>query len=125
MVLERIERGEKWWEILYGFGKLQKARHIYTSYLPEAVRRAQIADPDAAEEQLLGKMTQSEITGFNQAVSVEILNLVLHRAHDLSDGTSKSDYIDSHLPEDVGLEILRRVRDALAASALTNESKKN
>ena len=126
-MLERIERDDgKFWTILVGYGRIQRARAILMKNLPDAVKRAQVADPDASDIDLMRKASPEDIANYNAQTGIEIAKLVLHEAHDWDKAVvTVADYVDGYLPEEIGSEILRRVGIAVAAATMLPESKKN
>src|SRR3990167_3754251 len=104
----RIERdGGRWWEIAVGYGKIQMARHVFTKNLPDAFKRAQIANPDVDNADLMKKISAEEITQYNQLTGREVCVLVLVAAHDMEKGADKQKYVDEDLPPDIADEMLR------------------
>jgi len=125
MTVEWIEKDGKQFQILYGFGRLQKARSIYAKYLPESMKRAQITNVDISDDELIKKAAPDELLFYNEHVSMEICALVLHEAPDWDKSKlTVSDYVDGYLPDDVGLEILKRIRAAIEGIAVTEDQKK-
>ena len=61
MTVEWIEKDGKQFQILYGFGRLQKARSIYAKYLPESMKRAQITNVDISDDELIKKAAPDEL----------------------------------------------------------------
>ena len=113
----RIEReGGRWWEIAVGYGKIQIARHIFTKNLPDAFKRAQIANPDADSVGLMKKLSAEEITEYNQLTGREVCAIALVAAYDMEKGADKQRYVDEDLPPDVADEVLSRVREAMDAA---------
>lgn len=125
MTVEWIEKDGKKWQILYGFGRIQRARSIYAKHLPDSIRRAQIANPDISDADLMKKATPQDLLAYNEFVGREICELVLNEATDWDKASVPvKEYVDSHLPEDIGFEIIERVRRAVAASSLSPDEKK-
>ena len=124
MVVERITRGEKWFDICYGYGRLLKARRVLAD-IPESIRRVLLVNPDATGEELLAKALPTDILDFNARTGREIAIIVLHHASDWDKGKiGVEEYVDGSLPIDVGEEILDRVQKAVADSFPSQESKK-
>lgn len=125
MTVEEIRRGDAWWKWVYGYGRIQRVRAAYRNRLPDKARRALVTNPDASLDELLKEHTPDEYAAYGDAVARDVLAAVLHSAHDWK-GTDVETYIEDTLPEDVGLEIVSRVRSMLAnGQDLSNESKKN
>lgn len=125
MTAEWFERDGKKYQIIYGFGRVQKAKVLFYSHLPDACKRAQIANPDITEMELIAKASPQEVLEYNQRLGVELAKLVLNEAPDWDKAkVSVEEYVDSYLPEDVGLEIAVRMRDVVAGSSLTPDEKK-
>ena len=126
MVVERIERKDGWWSFMYGFGRIQRARHIFTKNLPESIQRAIIANPDIDMKELMTKTSPDVITEMNERIGKEIVALVLHGAHDWDkEKVSAEDYVDGSLPEDIGNEIVSRMRDVVNRVSLSDDQKKD
>ena len=126
MTVEWIEREGKKWQIMYGYGRLQRARFLLYSLLPDSLKRAHIADPDGSGTDLLKRATPEDALSYTTRTSVEIAKLVLNEATDW-DKTQMdvSAYVDTSLPSDIGDEIFRRISKAIEESALSGEPKKN
>src|SRR3990167_5315506 len=125
MTVEWIERDNKRFQILYGFGRIQRTKVLFYSLLHDACKRAQIANPDITEKELIAKASPQEILEYNQKLGVELAKLVLNDAPDWDKTkVSVEEYVDSYLPEDVGLEIANRMRDVVAGNTLTPDEKK-
>ena len=126
MTVEWIERDGKKWQIMYGYGRLQRARFLLYSLLPDSLKRAHIADPDGTGTDLLKRATPEDALSYTTRTGVEIAKLVLNEATDWDKSTMDvSTYVDSSLPSDVGDEIFRRVSNAIEDGTVSGESKKN
>ena len=125
MVTERIQRGENWWQITYGYGRIQRVRAIYRNRLPEKARRALVTNPDASLEELFKEIGLEEYSTYGDAVAKDVIAAVLQSSHDWN-GTDAETYIEDSLPEDVGLEIVAKMRSVLASGqTVSDEIKKN
>ena len=126
MVLETISRGPLSWTILYGYGRLQKARVILVSGVPESIKRAQIADPELDPKDALLKVTAEEIVSAESDMARKIACLVLDSAPDWDKTMmTAEDYVDTTLPPDVGTEILSRVSKAVNDFSVPQDQKKD
>ena len=125
-MIEEFRRGDKWWEIVLGFGRIQRARSIYTEHLPERAKRALLANANVDGQNLLKDVPPDELQRYNENTGNAVLVAVLHSAHDW-DGKNPTPevYVNDSLPEDVGEEILKRVRSVISESALEPSVKKN
>ena len=124
-MIEEFRRGDKWWKIVLGFGRIQRVRSIYTEHLPERAKRALLANPNADGGDLLKDVSPDELQRYNENTGNAVLSAVLHSAHDWDGKTPPEVYVNDSLPEDVGEEILRRVRAVISESALVPSDKKN
>ena len=124
-MIEEFRRGDKWWKIVLGFGRIQRVRSIYTEHLPERAKRALLANPNADGGDLLKDVSPDELQRYNENTGNAVLSAVLHSAHDWDGKTPPEVYVNDSLPEDVGEEILKRVRAVISESALEPSVKKN
>jgi len=125
MTVEEIRRGDAWWKITYGYGRIQRVRAIYRNRLPEKARRALVTNPDASLEELFKEIGAEEYSTYGDAVAKDVIAAVLQSAHDWN-GTDAENYIEDSLPEDVGLEIVAKMRSVLASGqTVSDEVKKN
>ena len=65
-MIEEFRRGDKWWKIVLGFGRIQRVRSIYTEHLPERAKRALLANMNADGGTLLKDMPPDEIQRYNE-----------------------------------------------------------
>src|SRR3990167_7609826 len=101
MTVEWIERDGKKWQIMYGYGRLQRAPLLLYSPLPHSPKRA----------------TPEDALSYTTRTSVEIAKLVLNEATDWDKAQmDASTYVDTSLPSDIGDEIFRRISKAIAES---------
>ena len=125
MTVEEIRRGDAWWKITYGYGRIQRVRAIYRNRLPEKARRALVMNPDASLEELFKEIGPEEYSTYGDAVAKDVIAAVLQSAHDWN-GIDAETYIEDSLPEDVGLEIVAKMRSVLASGqTVSDEIKKN
>src|SRR3990167_1135269 len=124
-MIEEFRRGDKWWKIVLGFGRIQRVRSIYTEHLPERAKRALLANPNADGGVFLKVVPPVELQRYNENTGNAVISAVLHSAHDWDGKTPPEVYVNDSLPEDVGEEILRRVRAVISESALVPSDKKN
>ena len=121
---EIITRGEKTWQIVFGYGRLQRASHILSSNLPEAVKRHLTANPDIADAEVFKDVPLDEILLYQQSTEPEIVRLVLQNASDWDKSkVTVEEYVDDELPYDVAQEIVARVKAALARLNIPPEKK--
>src|SRR3972149_79278 len=125
MTVEEIRRGDAWWKITYGYGRIQRVRAIYRNRLPEKARRALVTNPDASLEELFKEIGAEEYSTYGDAVAKDVIAAVLQSSHDWN-GVDAEAYIEDSLPEDVGLEIVSKMRSVLASGqTVSDEAKKN
>ena len=125
MTVEEIRRGDAWWKITYGYGRIQRVRAIYRNRLPEKARRALVTNPDASLEELFKEIGPEEYSTYGDAVAKDVIAAVLQSSHDWN-GVDAEAYIEDSLPEDVGLEIVSKMRSVLASGqTVSDEVKKN
>jgi len=122
----KVERpGGLWWEISLGFGRVQRARSFSYSAMPEAMKRAQVADPELGPAELLAKSTVEERIEYRRATARQYAIIALDAAHDwVRHQITAEEYVDRLLPEDVGDEIAEAVVTFLAGAALPPDEKK-
>ena len=121
---ERIVRGDYWADLVYGYGRLQRASHILSSNLPEAVKRHLTANPDIADDDAFKDVPLDEILLYQQSTEPEIVRLVLQNASDWKkEEMTVEEYVDDELPYDVAQEIVARVKAALARLNIPPEKK--
>lgn len=119
---ERITRGEAWWDIVYGFGRLHQAENIFANALPEIVKRRMLIAQEMTE--LWKDVSVDDRIAYRKASERPIIQLVLQNASDWKkDEMTIDDYIDTELPFDVAQEILVRVESALLKSQVPDEKK--
>lgn len=122
---ETIRRGDAWWTFAYGFGRIQRARALSYSLLPDAVKRAQIANQDITMKELMDKVGPEVYIQYSHTIRVELAVLVLDSAHDWNKSEkSARDYVDEDLPEGVGDEIAGRIADVISGAQLSDDEKK-
>ena len=125
MTVEEIRRGDAWWKITYGYGRIQRVRAIYRNRLPEKARRALVTNPDASLEELFKEIGLEEYSTYGDAVAKDVIAAVLQSSHDWN-GIDAETYIEDSLPEDVGLEIVSKMRSVIASGqTVSDEVKKN
>src|SRR3990167_4168653 len=126
MVVESITRGGAWGAICFGYGRILKARHAFSSLAPESMKRALLANPEADMKEVVRNIGADEILAYNERLAREVIPIVLHEAHDWDkQKMSAVEYLDTSMPEDVGREIVRRMSNAIEEIAVPDESKKN
>ena len=119
---ERITRGEAWWDIVYGFGRLHQAEDIFTTALPEVVKRRMLVDADISTT--WKDVSVDERMAYRKATERPIVKLVLQNASDWDKAsTNVEDYIDTELPFDVAQEIVERIEAALVKFQVPEEKK--
>lgn len=112
MTVETIEKDGVTYKILYGFGKIQKARYLLASNLPESLKRIAMAGGEI-EESDMKNVPPDEALAYSTKTSSELVKLVLQSASDKPADVSIEEYVDSHLPESVGKDIVSRIREVL------------
>jgi len=123
---EIITRGEKTWQIVYGYGKLQRVSHILSASLPESVKRRLTVNPDISDADAFKDVPLDEILNYRKDTEPEIVRLVIQNASDWNkDSTTVEDYVDNELPYDVAQEIVSRVKAALGKLQVPDTVKKN
>ena len=122
---ERITRGEKWYDIVYGYGKIQRGRYVQSAFLPDAVKRKLVIDPKLSEKEAFDGVSLDAVLDYNLKTERELLKVFLHAASDWDKTTtSQEDYIDNEIPEDVAKEIVLRAQRILASSETSPDEKK-
>src|SRR3989304_5114056 len=96
MTVEEIRRGDAWWKITYGYGRIQRVRAIYRNRLPEKARRALVTNPDASLEELFKEIGAEEYSTYGDAVAKDVIAAVLQSAHDWN-GTDAGGYMEESL----------------------------
>ena len=126
MTIEWIETSEGRFQILFGYGRLQKARSILYRLLPDSIKLAQIANPDATDAELLKKASVEETIEYRVQTGIELAKLVLNQAPDWDkEKVTIEEYVDGHLPADVGDQISDWVRVAVEKASLSQDQKKD
>ena len=123
-MMQEVRRGETWWRFRLGFGRIQRARALSYALLPDAIKRAQIANPDMTSEEAKAKLGIEELLAFQRDSAIEYVKLVLDDASDWDRAKmSKEEYVEAQMPEDIGMEITAIVQRALL-SGMTEDAKK-
>lgn len=124
MTVETIEKDGVTVKILYGFGRLQKAHHIIYSFMPDRLKRIQ-ASGGEIEDSDLKQVSPEEVLEYNAKANPALVKLVLQSASDWDPSKMGVDeYVDTVLPEEVGLEIVKRVKAATTKQSLSPDEKK-
>ena len=119
MTVETIEKDGVSVRILYGFGRIQRARYIFNANLPDGLRRIQGAGGQV-EDSDIDKVGPEEILDYNAKVFPQIVKLVLQSASDQGEMTI-DEYVDNAMPETIGLAVVSRMKAVLDS---LNDSKK-
>lgn len=124
--MSEIKRGEKWWRYRLGFGRIQRARALVYSVMPDAVKRAQVANPELSPQDAAKLLTPGQLLEYQRDSIIGLVKIVLDSAFDWNQATmTKEDYVESVMPEDVGLEIAGAVQVALLGNEMDEAAKKN
>ncbi len=121
MTVETIERDGVTVRIMYGMGRLLRARYILHSNLPDSLKRIQAAG-GKVEESDMDQISPEEILRYNAEVMPQLAKLVLQSASDQGQMTA-DEYVDSAISESLGTEIVLRVKAAVAGSLLDDKKK--
>lgn len=125
MTEEWIERGDNRWKIVYGYGRLEIARALYITLLPDQVKKAIEGNPDITDEEVSKLLTLGERTDYSTELGRRINALVIESGPGWTRAKSPPEnYVDAELPADVGAEIVQRMRAAISGASLTDDDKK-
>jgi hypothetical protein len=115
MTVETIEKDGVTVRILYGFGRIQRARYILYANLPDSLKRIQTAGGEV-EPSDLDNVKPEDILDYNAKVFPQIAKLVLQSASDQGNMTV-DEYVDNAMSESVGNEIVSRVKTVISVLA--------
>ena len=121
MTVEVIEKDGVTYRLLYGFGKIQKARFILASNLPESLKRIALAGGEI-EDSDLKQVPPDEALAYSTKTNTELVKLVLVDASDKLSQVSIDEYVDSYLPEEVGKQIADRIREVTRSQVEKKQS---